>query len=349
MVPDPLKEDLKTEALRLGFDVCGIAAAGPLADGEYLQAWLDEGRAGDMTAWLGREPERRMAPAHLLPGVKSIIMLGLNYYQPPPPARGRVATYALGKDYHDLIPPKLRDLDNWLSLKGGRQRFAVDTAAILEKSLAARAGIGWTGKSTMLIHPRMGTWLFLAELLTTLELEPDLPVKNHCGACTRCIDVCPTGAITNPYQLDARLCIAYLTIEHKGPIPEELRIKMGDHVYGCDDCLSVCPWNRWAQQTREAGLHVISRPDLRDMLDWDDARFRREFRGTPLFRLKRNRWLRNVCVVLGNIGGVEDLSSLARAVMDSDPLIAEHARWAVTRIAGRTGAGTPWKLTDDLA
>lgn len=336
LVPQTLKQELQVEALQVGFDVCGVAAADPFQGAEYLQAWLDDGKAGDMASWLGRDPASRITPSSLLPGVKSIIMLGLNYYQPRPSQRGRIATYALGRDYHDLIPPKLDALDSWLKARGGIQRRAVDTSAILEKSAAARAGIGWTGKSTMLVHPKKGTWLFLAEILTTLEIEPDRPLRDHCGSCSRCMAACPTSAITAPYQLDASRCIAYLTIEHKGPIPEEFREKIGDRVYGCEECLDVCPWNRWARQTREEGLRAIERPDLRAMLGWDDATFRKEFRGTPIFRLKRNRWLRNVCVVLGNIGTADDLPALKQAAADPDPLISEHALWAVGRVEGRS-------------
>jgi len=334
-VGEDVKSAFRREALRAGFDLCGVAAPTPLASADYLRDWIGEGRAGDMKSWLGRDVESRVTPLHLLPEAKSLIVLGLNYHQEPPLRRGRIARYALGKDYHDLIPPKLELLDAWLKERGGVQRRALDTSALLEKPAAVKAGLGWTGKSTMLIHPRLGTWLFLAELLTTLELEPDTPVRDHCGACTRCLEACPTRAITAPYQLDASRCIAYLTIEHKGSIPQEFREAIGDRVYGCDDCLTVCPWNRWAVETREAGLAALPRPDLREMLEWDDARFRSEFRGTPVFRLKRGRWLRNVCVVLGNIGTVLDLPALERAAADADPLVAEHARWACDRIRAR--------------
>jgi epoxyqueuosine reductase len=330
-----LTAELKAEALRLGFDLCGIASVQQAANGEYFQQWLDDGKAGDMTSWLSKDPVARANPATLMPEARSVIVLGLNYYQPPAARRGRISMYALGRDYHDIIPPKLDALDLWLQQHGGSQRRAVDTSALMEKPLAVSAGLGWLGKSTMLIQQKFGTWVFLAELITSLELTADQSAKDHCGSCTRCIDACPTGAITAPYQMDARRCIAYLTIEHKGGIPLELREKIGDHLFGCDDCLSVCPWNRWAQQTREAALTAIPRPDLREMLYWDDARFRREFRGTPVFRLKYNRWLRNICVVLGNTGTRDDLPALNHAAAGSDPLIAEHAAWAIGQINNR--------------
>jgi epoxyqueuosine reductase len=330
-----LTANLKAEALRLGFDLCGIASVREAANGEYFKQWLDDGKAGDMTAWLAKNSPGRANPTSLLASAKSVVVLGLNYHQSPPPRRGKISMYALGADYHDIIPAKLDTLDRWLQQHGGQQRRAVDSSALMEKPLAVGAGIGWLGKSTMLIQQKFGTWIFLAELITSLELSPDAPAHDHCGSCARCIDACPTAAITAPYQLDARRCIAYLTIEHKGGIPPELREKIGDHLFGCDDCLAVCPWNRWAQQTREAALTAKPRPDLREMLYWDDATFRANFRGTPIFRLKHNRWLRNISVVLGNIGSYDDLPALRHAAANHDPLIAEHANWAIGQIKYR--------------
>jgi epoxyqueuosine reductase len=337
---------LKARARALGFDACAVTSAEPLPGADHLARWLSLGMAGDMAPWLGRDPAARANPRALLPQARSLITLGLNYYQPRPPRRGTMARYALGRDYHDLIPPKLRELDAWLAAQGGIQRAAVDTSALLERSAAARAGLGWIGKNTMLLHRRFGNWLFLAELLTSLEFTPDPPQTGHCGSCTRCLDICPTRAFTGPHQLDARRCIAYLTIEHKGPIPEELRPLIGAHVFGCDDCLDICPWNRWAAETREAGLRPLPFPDLREMLAWDDAAFRKHFRGTPVFRLKRNRWLRNVCVVLGNTGDAPDLPALELAARDPDPLVAEHAAWAASEIVNRI---SPHKPANQLA
>jgi len=334
---DPCMESqaLKSKALELGFELCAVGPVASPPYAEYFSEWLGHGKAADMETWMGRQPEIRQNPAALFPAAQSLIVLGMNYYQPEPERRGRIAKYALGRDYHDLISQRLQEMDDWLSEQGGSQRKAVDTSAILEKPAAVLAGLGWQGKSTILPHPRWGTWMFLAELWTTLKFQLDTEMKNHCGSCTRCIDVCPTQAITAPYQLDARRCISYLTIEHKGPIPIEYRRAIGDHLYGCDDCLDVCPWNRWAQKTREAGLDPIQRPDLTEMLDWSDETFRSQFRGTPIFRLKRPRWLRNICVVLGNIGGEQDLPALTRAAQDPDPLVAEHATWAINEINNR--------------
>ena len=327
--------ELKNKALDLGFDLCAIGPVETSPYADYFSEWLEQGCAAGMESWMGRDPEIRKNPAALLPSAKSIIVLGMNYYQPEPERRGRIAKYALGRDYHDLISQRLQQMDDWLSIQGGTQRKAVDTSAILEKPAAVMAGLGWQGKSTILIHPRWGTWMFLAELLTTLDFQRDSEMNDHCGSCTRCIDICPTQAITGPYQLDARRCISYLTIEHKGPIPIEYRRAIGDHLYGCDDCLDVCPWNRWAQKSREADFDPIPRPDLTEMLDWSDATFRSQFRGTPIFRLKRPRWLRNICVVLGNVGDAKDLPALVRAAEDPDPIIAEHALWAINEINGR--------------
>ncbi|MDR1191495.1 MAG: tRNA epoxyqueuosine(34) reductase QueG [Verrucomicrobiales bacterium] len=333
----PLTVRLKAEALRLGFDLCGIAPARAAADGGYFQRWLADGQAGDMTPWLAKNAAGRADPASLLAGAQSVIVLGLNYYRPVPARRGKISTYALGQDYHGLIWLRLDALDQWLRWHGGTQRRAVDTSPLMEKPLAVSAGLGWLGKNTVLVHPKFGPWLLLAELLTTLTLTPDPPVSSHCGNCARCLRACPTGAITAPYQLDARRCIAYLTIEHQGAIPLALREKIGGRLFGCDDCLAVCPWNRRAQKTHKLML-TRHYPDPREMLYWDDAEFRRTFRFTPIFRLKRRRWLRNISVVLGNTGAAADLPALRHAAADADPLVAEHAAWAVAQIKNRAAA-----------
>lgn len=326
--------EVKARALELGFEACGIARVEASPHGEYFLKWLEEGRAGGM-GWMERGVEERLDPGRLLESARSMIVLGMNYYQPPPAGRGRIATYALGKDYHDLMWERMRELERWLAEKGGVQRSFADTAPVLEKPVAQRAGLGWQGKSTLLIHERWGTWLFLGEVLTTLPLAEDRPERDHCGKCTRCMDACPTQAITGPYQLDARRCIAYLTIEHQGSIPLEFREAIGDRVYGCDECLTVCPWNRWARETNEAHFAARELPDLRVMLGWSDAEFRARFRGTPIFRLKSPRWRRNICVVLGNIGTEEDIPALEQAADSGDPLVREHALWALEKI--RTG------------
>lgn len=326
--PSQIKELLQLEASRLGFQICRITGADPLPGGDFYRRWVGDGKAGTMRLWMEKSMEYRDHPSSLLPDARSLIILGFNYFQHPPSRRGSIATYALGLDYHDLLRNKLSTLDHFLRQQGGTQKIAVDTSPLLEKQAATRAGAGWIGKSTMLIHPRMGTWLFLSEILTTLALKPDHPISDRCGQCDRCIQACPTGAIHAPYQLDARRCISYLTIEHQGSIPLKMRPLIGDHLYGCDDCLTACPWNRWAVSTQEPALQSIRRPDLREMLSWEDERFRREFRGTPIFRLKRPRWLRNIAVVLGNIGSEDDIPALQKASSDPDPLIREHAQWA---------------------
>lgn len=329
-----LKRSLLAEARALGFDACGIAPVAPPLQHQYYLQWIAEGRHGDM-GWMERNLERRLDPRKILPRAQSIVCLGLNYYQPEPPRRGRIAKYALGGDYHEVLLKKLQCLCRWLKGHGGENRPYVDTGPVLEKPIAMSAGLGWQAKSTMILHTRLGTWLFLGEILTTLEFPPDRPQAGHCGKCTACIDVCPTEAITAPYQLDARKCIAYLTIEHKGAIPHEFRKAIGDRLFGCDICLDVCPWNRWAVKTAEADLEARVYPDLRDMLLWDESDFRSHFKGTPIRRLGRARWLRNVAVVLGNIGGGTDLPHLKKLVADPNPLIAEHASWAVEQIRRR--------------
>jgi epoxyqueuosine reductase len=251
---------------------------------------------------------------------------------------GRIARYAWGEDYHEVLEPGLRELEAFLESSGGRQKIYVDTGPVLERDFAAEAGIGWHGKSTMLLNRRLGTWFFLAEILTTLELLPDPPQIARCGSCTRCIAACPTGAITAPHRLDARRCISYLTIELKGSIPLEFRPLIGDRIYGCDDCLEACPWNRFAQVAREsafAARPAVAQMPLRDLLALDDARFREMFRGSPIKRTKRRGFLRNVCVALGNVGTKDDLPALQAAAHDREPLIAEHARWAIDQIASR--------------
>ena len=257
------------------------------------------------------------------------------------PARGRIARYAWGDDYHEVIAEKLGKIDMFLQQFGGTQKGYVDTGPVLERDHAAQAGIGWHGKSTMLIDSRLGTWFFLAEILTTLDLPPDPPQKDRCGTCQRCITACPTAAITSPHRLDARRCISYLTIELKTAIPTELRPLIGDRIFGCDECLDACPWNRFAESSREAAF--AARPAtvgmaLRDYLELTDEGFRTLFRKSPIKRIKRRGFLRNVCVALGNVGTEDDLPSLRKMTKDPDPLIAEHAAWAVERIGLRLAA-----------
>jgi len=333
---------IKARAAALGFDACGITHAEPSRRAAFYREWTAAGRAGEMQ-WLLRDPERRSDPRAVLPGACSLIVVGLNYWQEAPPQRGRIARYALGDDYHAIMQEKLDALAADLVARGASAKVYVDTGPVLEKPLAERAGLGWQGKSTMLIHPKLGPWLLLGEIITTLELEPDRPATDHCGSCSRCLTACPTGAITAPYQLDARRCIAYLTIELKGSIPEELRPLIGDRVYGCDECLDVCPWNRFAQTTREARfLQTPESPSggdaLRDLLEISGPEFKRRYARSPILRVKRRGLLRNVCVVLGNIGTAEDLPALRRAEAHEEPLVREHAAWAVKRIVARQEA-----------
>lgn len=333
-----LKESIQARARELGFADCRVAPAQSPVHGAHFSKWLAAGAHAEMH-WMARNVERRLDLQNVLPGARSLVVLAMNYYQGPAPAkRGRIARYAWGEDYHELMLDRLKQLEVLLTNAGGVQKSYVDTGPILERDFAALAGIGWQGKSTMLLNQELGTWFFLGEILTTLELPADAPQANRCGSCTRCITACPTSAITAPYNLDARRCISYLTIELKGSIPEEMRPLIGDRIYGCDECLDACPWNRFAKASRESAFMAregTSSIQLRDFLDLDEERFRSLFKDSPIKRIKRRGFLRNVCVVLGNIGTHEDLPALERAAIDPEPLIAEHAVWAVAQIHRR--------------
>jgi epoxyqueuosine reductase len=338
-----LKSSLVTLARELGFDSCRITRCDvPSHTGEFRR-WLVDGAAGEMN-WMSRGEEKRCDPQQVLAGAKSVVVLALNYWQGESTntsddgARGRIARYAWGDDYHELVERKLRIIDELLKEHGGAQKCYVDTGPVLERDHAAEAGIGWHGKSTMLVDRQLGTWFFIAEIFTTLELAPDEAQPARCGSCTRCISACPTGAITQPHRVDARRCISYLTIEFKGSIPLELRPLIGDRIYGCDDCLTACPWNRFAQVSNEASFAARTATTgmlLRDYLALDEPQFRALFRHSPIKRTKRRGFLRNVCVALGNVGTRDDLSAVDRAAADSEPLIAEHARWAIGQISSR--------------
>jgi epoxyqueuosine reductase len=341
--PEILKARLVDFARETGFDSCRVAACVPPAHANEFKDWLNDGAHGEMS-YMSRGEERRRDPQIILPGAKSIVVVALNYFTktgeriPESGKKGRIARYALGNDYHDVIAAKLGKIDNFLREFGGTQKCYVDTGPILERDHAAEAGIGWHGKSTMLINEKLGTWFFLAEILTTLNLPPDAAMRDLCGTCERCIKACPTGAITAPHKLDSRRCISYLTIELKGSIPLELRPLMGDRIFGCDDCLDACPWNRFATASRETAFAARTSTTgfaLVDYLQLSDAEFRNLFRDSPIKRIKRRGFLRNVCVALGNVGTREDLPALERAAADLEPLIAEHARWAIERIGER--------------
>ena len=341
MNPVIAKRNVKFIASKIGFDDCRVAPASRARHADQFLRWVAEGKAGDMK-WLERDPERRTDPCNILPGAQAVVCLALNYYPGPvdPNPSYQIARYSWNEDYHDIIEEKLRDLDLAMQELGGTQRYYVDTGPVLERDMATESGLGWNGKSCVQIHRRLGAWSFLAELITTLPLEPDKPTRNYCGKCTACIDTCPTNAITRPHHVDAPRCISYLTIEHKGSIPEELRPLIGSRLYGCDDCLAVCPWNRFAKASRDIRFHArakVFEHELRDFLALTDEEFRSLFRKSPIKRIKRNRFLRNVCVVLGNVGDSRDLPALKAAAETDDPLIAEHASWAINQIEDRKG------------
>ena len=342
-----MKAAVRARARELGFDACRVTSADPPGTAGQFQAWLAAGRQGGM-AYLARNAAKRADPQSVLPGARSVICLAASYpadEQPPPPAspRGLVARYARFADYHDVLAEKLRALTEFVNALGGpdtKSLWYVDTGPILERDLAQRAGLGFVGKHTNLIGRALGNWFFLAEILTALELEPDPPERNRCGSCTRCLATCPTGAIVEPFVLDARLCISYLTIELKGSIPVELRPAIGNRIFGCDDCLEACPWNRFARAGRLMRDHrrpELATPDLVELLSLDEAAFKARFAGTPLSRAKRRGLLRNVCVALGNLGNPACLPALRRAASDPEPLIAEHAQWAIERIERARG------------
>ena len=349
-----LKAQLVSFAREIGFDSCRAAVCNAPEHASEFREWLRAGAHGEMN-YMQRGEEKRCDPQKVLPGAQTIVALALNYFQGEaahPPAQGsgaassaaatgrtgRIARYAWGDDYHDVIGAKLNRIDEFLRRFGGQQKAYVDTGPMLERDHAAQAGIGWHGKSTMLIDEGLGTWFFLAETLTTLELPPDERVRERCGTCDRCITACPTGAITAPHRLDARRCISYLTIELKSAIPVELRPLMGDRIFGCDDCLDACPWNRFAKESRESAFSArrsTTGMSLREYLDLTDTEFRALFRNSPIKRIKRRGFLRNVCVALGNVGDPSDLPALERAEADPEPLIAEHAAWAIQQIRDR--------------
>jgi epoxyqueuosine reductase len=334
---------MKVEVLELareaGFDACGFVSAQTAPHREPFLRWLEEGSHGDMR-WLARTPDRRTDPRQVLPGCQTIIVLAKNYFQggPHPRLIGRIARYAFGEDYHQLMLTAMVPICEFLSQRGGMQKPYVDTGPVLERDFAAESGIVWQGKSTMCLNQKLGTWFFLGTILTTLSVDADSPTPNRCGSCTRCIDACPTRAITAPYHLDARRCISYLTIENQGSIPLEFRTALGDRIYGCDDCLEVCPWNRFAEATRETRFLMapeVQSMSLRSLAALSQDEFRSLFRHSPILRIKRNRFVRNVCVALGNVGTEEDLPILRDLARDSDALIAEHAAWAIAQITDR--------------
>ena len=341
-----LKHDLAKEAARLGFAACGIAPAveDPLA-AERLEQWLGEGQHGDME-WMAAHAHHRRSPQGLWPEARSVIALGMSYAPAHDPLalegqgeRARISVYAQGKDYHDVVKKALKALARWLvaeSTKRGlgeaRVKVFVDTAPVMEKPLGQAAGLGWQGKHTNLVSRTHGSWLFLGAIYTTLEFAPDEPETDHCGSCNACQTACPTDAFPAPYQLDARRCISYLTIELKGPVPLEFRAALGNRIYGCDDCLAVCPWNKFASDAAAMRAFVpraeLVAPRLAELLTLDDAGFRALFAGSPIKRIGRDRFVRNCLYAAGNSGDVGLVGQVELLLADPEPVVAEAAQWA---------------------
>ncbi|WP_439578748.1 tRNA epoxyqueuosine(34) reductase QueG [Elioraea sp.] len=345
---DP-KALIRAEAERLGFDAVGFTRATlPPEARTRLDAFLAAGRHGAMR-WLAERAAQRARPRALWPEAVSVIALGMSYAPDRDPLEtlthrsvGTISVYARGRDYHDVVKGRLKQLGQFIHARfGAALKVFVDTAPVMEKPLGAQAGIGWQGKHTNLVSRRHGSWLFLGEIYTTLDLVPDPPHRDRCGSCRRCLDVCPTDAFPAPYQLDATRCISYLTIEHDGPIPEALRPAIGNRIYGCDDCLAVCPWNRFATTAREAKLHArddLNAPRLAALARLDDAAFRALFSGSPIKRSGRSRFVRNVLIAIGNSADPSLLPVAEDLARDPDPVVAEAARWAAARLVPETVA-----------
>jgi epoxyqueuosine reductase len=345
LVNAALQDDLREEARALGFARVGFArAAGHARQGERLEEWLGDGRHGSME-WMAARRSERATPHGLWPATRSVIALGMSYApQHDPlalahvPEKARISVYAQGRDYHDVVKKALKALARWLIAResSSELKVFVDTAPVMEKPLGEAAGIGWQGKHTNLLNTTHGSWLFLGAIYTTLEFAPDPPHRDHCGSCRACQDACPTAAFPRPYQLDARRCISYLTIEHKGPVPEEFRPALGNRIYGCDDCLAVCPWNKFAHAAQAHAKFLprqeLIAPDLASLLALDDAAFRQLFSGSPIKRIGRDRFVRNCLYAAGNSGSAALLPQVDTLTSDPDPVVAEAARWAAMRL-----------------
>jgi epoxyqueuosine reductase len=341
--PADLKTALASEARGLGFDCAGVTQPGAIAEAaRHFREFLDAGAHGDMD-WLAAHPERRADPRVLWPGVRSVIMLGVNYGPDENPlailedrTRGAISVYAQGHDYHELIKRRLKALARWLvAATDCEVKVFVDTAAVMEKPLAQAAGLGWQGKHTNLVSREYGSWLFLGAIFTTLDLPRDEADVDHCGSCQACLDICPTAAFPAPYKLDARRCISYLTIEHKGVIPHEFRTAIGNRIYGCDDCLAVCPWNKFAQMGRETKLAAreeLRAPRLAELARFDDAAFRVFFSKSPVKRIGRDRFIRNVLIAIGNSDDAALAGEAGRLLDDASPLVRGAAVWALSQL-----------------
>jgi epoxyqueuosine reductase len=338
-----LRRAVEARARLLGFEAVRVTRPDAVPElRDRLPAWLAEGHHGGME-WMAERADQRADPATLWPGVRSVVVLGMNYGPEGDPLallarreRGAIAAYAQRRDYHEVVKGKLKELGGYLSAKGDvRVKVFVDTAPVMEKPLAAAAGLGWQGKHTVLVSRDLGNWLLLGAIYTSAELEPDAPERDHCGSCRRCLDICPTNAFPAPYRLDARRCISYLTIEHAGPIPTEFRAAIGNRIFGCDDCLAVCPWNKFAAVAAEGRMAAradLAAPPLADLARLDDAAFRARFAGTPVKRTGRDRFLRNVLVAIGN-SGMPSLADAAEAnLSDPSPLVRGMAVWALGRL-----------------
>ncbi|HEY7798676.1 MAG TPA: tRNA epoxyqueuosine(34) reductase QueG [Hyphomonadaceae bacterium] len=344
--PAALETQLKDRALALGFSTVRIARADAAWEaGDHLSDFVAQGRQGDM-GWMAETVERRRHPTAMWPNAKSAVVVGLNYGPKHDPLawlerrdHATISAYALNADYHDLMKRRLRQLaSDFATASGHDVKIFVDTAPLMEKPLAHRAGLGWQGKHTNLVSREFGSWLFLGVMLTDATLEPDSASDDSCGTCRACLDICPTNAFPAPYQLDARRCISYLTIEHKGPIPRDFRRPMGNRIYGCDDCLAVCPWNKFAQTARDAAFHP--RPELAsallaDLAQLDDAGFREVFAGSPIKRIGRDRFVRNVMVALGNSGETRLADVCIQKLDDASPLVRGAAVWALGALSPR--------------
>jgi len=339
-------EKVRERALSFGFAVCGFASAAedPLRSGR-LEEWLGEGHHGTME-WMATRLDHRRSPQGLWPEARSVIALGMSYAPGHDPlalegsdSHARISVYAQGKDYHDVVKKRLKALARWLveAVPGAGVKVFVDTAPVMEKPLGEAAGIGWQGKHTNLVSPTHGSWLFLGAIYTTLDLAPAAPHRDQCGSCRACLDACPTGAFPAPYKLDARRCISYLTIEHKGPVDEELRAALGNRIYGCDDCLAVCPWNKFASEA-QAMKEFLPRaelvaPRLAELLALDDAGFRALFSGSPIKRIGRDRFVRNCLYAAGNSGNAALAGQVRALTVDPDPVVAEAAAWALAKLS----------------
>jgi len=337
---------VKAEAARLGFVACGITHAAH-DFGPRLRDWLAAGSHGQM-GWMEDRADQRAGPQALWPEARSVIMLGMSYAPTVDPLaladvrdRGRISVYAQGQDYHDVVKKALKALARWMVEQAHNDlKVFVDTAPVMEKPLAGQAGLGWQGKHTNLLGRELGSWFFLGAIFTTLELEPDKAEISHCGTCTSCLDACPTNAFPAPYQIDARRCISYLTIEHHGPVDPALRPLLGNRIYGCDDCLAACPWNKFAVAAREiryAAREELLEPHLSDLARLDDAGFRALFSGSPIKRIGRNRFVRNVLYAIGNSGDLAFLETVLSLRSDPDPAVSNAAEWAAIRLQSAKG------------